>query len=128
MKKISYQHENKKIAHNNAISEDEKKKIRLGKMSNLIENDSKINTITTTTMIKKTNAKTKTKTIFPSISFDFSEAAYGHGLNRDESLPFDVSGKQIAIEGILEPSFLNEIKDQKPTFLIRTHDEKIMKQ
>jgi hypothetical protein len=45
-------------------------------------------------------------------------------LSRDESLPFDVSGKQIAIEGILEPPFLNESKDQKPTFLIRTHDEK----
>ena len=64
---------------------------------------------------------------FPSISFDFSKAAYGHGLSRDESLPFDVSGKQIAIEGILELSFLNESKDQKHTFLIRTHDEKIMK-
>jgi hypothetical protein len=57
-------------------------------------------------------------------SFDFFKTAYGHGLSRDESLPFDVSGRQIAIEGILEPPFLNEIKDQKPTFLIRTHDEK----
>lgn len=60
----------------------------------------------------------------PSISFDFFKATYGHGLSRDESLPFDVSGRQIAIEGILEPPFLNENKDQKPTFLIRTHDEK----
>ena len=51
------------------------------------------------------------------------EKIYGHGLSRDESLPFDISGKQIAIEGILEPLFLNESKVQKPTFLIRTHDE-----
>jgi len=61
---------------------------------------------------------------FTSISFDFFKATYGHGLSRDESLPFDVSGKQITIEGILEPPFLNESKDQKPIFLIRTHDEK----
>ena len=46
-----------------------------------------------------------------------------HGLSRDESLPFDISGKQIAIEGILEPSFLNE-GNQKPTFVVITHDEK----
>jgi hypothetical protein len=59
-----------------------------------------------------------------SISFVFFKATYGHGLSRDESLPFDISGRQIAIEGILEPPFLNESKDQKPTFLIRTHDEK----
>jgi hypothetical protein len=31
------------------------------------------------------------------------DKAYGHGLSRDESLPFDISGRQIAIEGILEP-------------------------
>ena len=49
--------------------------------------------------------------IFPSISFDFFKTTYGHGLSTDESLPFDVSGKQIAIEGILEPPFLNESKD-----------------
>jgi hypothetical protein len=52
----------------------------------------------------------------------FSEI-YGHGLSRDESLPFDISGKQIAIEGILEPAFLNE-DNQKPIFVVRTHDEK----
>ena len=69
--------------------------------------------------------------------------AFGHGLSRDESLPFDISGRQIAIEGILEPPFLNEGNqkptflnegnqkptflnegNQKPTFIVRTHDEK----
>jgi hypothetical protein len=64
--------------------------------------------------------------VFPIISinwFDLIDKVYGHGLSRDESLPFDISGKQIAIEGILEPPFLNE-GNQKPTFLVRTHVEK----
>ncbi len=58
-------------------------------------------------------------------SFDLFNKIYGYGLSRDESLPFvDVSaGKQIAIEGIMEPPFLNE-GDEKPTFIVRTHDEK----
>lgn len=57
-------------------------------------------------------------------SFDLFNEIYGHGLSRDESLPFDISGKQIAIEGILEPPFLNEGNNQKPIFLVRTHEEK----
>jgi hypothetical protein len=48
---------------------------------------------------------------------------YGHGLSRDESLPFDISRKQTAIEGIMEPHFLNEGK-QEPNFVVRTPDEK----
>ena len=51
------------------------------------------------------------------------DKVYGHGLSRDESPPFDISGRQISTEGILEPPFLNE-GNQKPTFLIRSHDEK----
>ena len=54
---------------------------------------------------------------------DLFEEIYGHGLSRDESLPFDISGKQISIEGMLEPPFLNE-GNQKPMVMIRTHDEK----
>lgn len=61
--------------------------------------------------------------IFTTNSFLFDEI-YGHGLSRDESLPFDISGKQIAIEGILEPPFLNEGNNQKPIFMVRTHEEK----
>jgi hypothetical protein len=41
-------------------------------------------------------------------SFYLFDEIYGHGISRDESLPFDVSRKQIAIEGILEPPFFNE--------------------
>jgi len=55
--------------------------------------------------------------------FVLLDKAYGHGLSRDESLPFEISAKQIAIEGILNPPFLNE-GNQKPTFIVRTHDEK----
>ena len=56
-------------------------------------------------------------------SFDLFDEIYGHGISRDESLPFDVSGKQIAIEGILKPPFFNEA-NQNPTFTLRAHDEK----
>ncbi|HLN35666.1 MAG TPA: hypothetical protein VK250_10370 [Nitrososphaeraceae archaeon] len=55
-------------------------------------------------------------------SVNLFDEIYGHGLSRDESLPFDFSGRQIAIEGILEPPFLND--DKKPTLIIRAHDEK----
>ena len=59
--------------------------------------------------------------IFISLNNLFDEI-YGHGLSRDESSPFDIAGKQIAVEGILEPSFLNE-GNQMPSFVVRTHDE-----
>ena len=63
--------------------------------------------------------------IFTTNSFDLFNEIYGHGLSRDESLPFDISGKQIAIEGILEPPFLNEgNNNQKPIFFVRMHEEK----
>jgi hypothetical protein len=55
---------------------------------------------------------------------DFLPAkAYGHGLSKDESFPIDISGRQIAIEGIIKPSFLNE-GDQQPTLTIRVFDKK----
>ena len=54
---------------------------------------------------------------------DLFDKIYGHGLSRDKSLSFDISGKQIAIEGILEPPFKNE-GSQKPNFVVRTIDEK----
>ena len=46
---------------------------------------------------------------------DLFDKIYGHSLSRDKSLSFDISGKQIAIEEILEPSFKNE-GSQKPNF------------
>jgi hypothetical protein len=60
--------------------------------------------------------------IFIAWNNSFKEA-YGHGLSRDQSLPFEVSGKQIAVEGVMEPPFLNE-DNKKPTLTVRTFDEK----
>jgi hypothetical protein len=56
--------------------------------------------------------------------FDFTAKAYGHGLSKDESFPIDISGRQIAIEGLIEPSFLNESDDQQPKLAIRIFDKK----
>lgn len=53
----------------------------------------------------------------------FPAKAYGHGLSKDESYPIDISGRQIAIEGLIKPSFLNE-GDQQPTLTIRIFDKK----
>jgi hypothetical protein len=54
---------------------------------------------------------------------DFSDKAYGHGLSKDESLPIDISGRQIAIEGLIVPSFLNDVNEQ-PTLTVRIFDKK----
>ena len=54
---------------------------------------------------------------------DFPDKAYGHGLSKDESTPIDVSGRQIAIEGLIVPSFLNE-DNQQPMFTVRVFDKK----
>lgn len=53
----------------------------------------------------------------------FPNKAYGHGLSKDESLPIDISGRQIAIEGLIEPSFLNDDGNQQPTFTVRIFDK-----
>jgi hypothetical protein len=53
----------------------------------------------------------------------FPAKAYGHGLSKDESFPIDISGRQIALEGLIKPSFLNE-GDQQPTLTIRIFDKK----
>ena len=54
----------------------------------------------------------------------FPAKVYGHGLSKDESFPIDISGRQIAIEGLIEPSFLNESDDQQPKLAIRIFDKK----
>jgi hypothetical protein len=54
---------------------------------------------------------------------DFPDKAYGHGLSKDESIPIDISGRQIAIEGLIVPSFLND-GNQQPTFTVRVFDKK----
>jgi hypothetical protein len=54
---------------------------------------------------------------------DIPDKAYGHGLSKDESIPIDISGRQIAIEGLIVPSFLND-GNQQPTFTVRIFDKK----
>lgn len=53
---------------------------------------------------------------------DVSDKVYGHGLSRDESVPFDISGRQIVIEAMLQPPFLNE-DNLEPRLLVRTYDQ-----
>lgn len=48
---------------------------------------------------------------------------HGHGISSDKSLPLDISGRQIAVEGKLEPPFLNE-SSQTPSLMIRAFDVK----
>ena len=54
---------------------------------------------------------------------DIPDKAYGHGLSKDESIPIDIFGRQIAIEGLIVPSFLND-GNQQPTFTVRIFDKK----
>jgi hypothetical protein len=49
--------------------------------------------------------------------------AYGHGLGQDETLPVTIGGKQVAVEGRIEPSFMPVPESANPVFLIRAHDE-----
>jgi hypothetical protein len=57
------------------------------------------------------------------IASSFVVSAYGHGLGQDETLPVTIGGKQVAVEGRIEPSFMPVPESSNPTFLIRAHDE-----
>ncbi|MDQ4013864.1 MAG: hypothetical protein M3146_09110, partial [Thermoproteota archaeon] len=48
---------------------------------------------------------------------------YGHGLGTDRSLPVTISGKQLSVEASLNPTFLDEVSDSKPVFMVRTVDD-----
>lgn len=53
---------------------------------------------------------------------DLSSKVYGHGLSRDQSDPFEISGRQIVIEAMLQPPFLAE-DNPEPRLLVRTYDQ-----
>src|SRR5215213_2123917 len=53
----------------------------------------------------------------------FVTSAYGHGLGQDQSPPVSVGGKQVTVEGVINPSFLPIPDSSKPSFVIRAHDE-----
>jgi hypothetical protein len=48
---------------------------------------------------------------------------YGHGLGQDQAPPVTIQGKQVTVEGMINPSFLPVPDSPKPTLVIRAHDE-----
>src|SRR5215213_7416996 len=53
----------------------------------------------------------------------FVTSAYGHGLGQDQAPPVSVGGKQVTVEGVINPSFLPIPDSSKPSLVIRAHDE-----
>lgn len=49
-------------------------------------------------------------------------SAYGHGLGFDESVPVNISGKQVAIETTLTPFYIEGVPEGRPVFTVRAHD------
>jgi hypothetical protein len=56
-------------------------------------------------------------------SSSFMASTYGHGLGQDQAPPVTIQGKQVTVEGVIDPSFLPLSKSSKPTLIIRAHDE-----
>ncbi len=50
-------------------------------------------------------------------------STYGHGLGQDQAPAVNIQGKQVTVEGILNPSFLPVPNSSMPTLVIRAHDE-----
>jgi hypothetical protein len=50
-------------------------------------------------------------------------STYGHGLGQDQAPPVTIQGKQVTVEGMINPSFLPVPDSPKPTLVIRAHDE-----
>jgi hypothetical protein len=50
-------------------------------------------------------------------------STYGHGLGQDQAPPVTIQGKQVTVEGVIDPSFLSLANSSKPTLVIRAHDE-----
>jgi len=56
-------------------------------------------------------------------SSSFMASTYGHGLGQDQAPPVTIQGKQVTVEGVIDPSFLPLSNSSKPTLVIRAHDE-----
>lgn len=50
-------------------------------------------------------------------------AAYGHGLGIDKSLPVTISDKQVSVEAMMSPTFIDQVEDSNPTFVVRALDD-----
>src|SRR5215210_6462703 len=53
----------------------------------------------------------------------FMVSTYGHGLGQDQAPPVTIQGKQVTVEGMINPSFLPVQDSSRPTLVIRAHDE-----
>jgi hypothetical protein len=53
----------------------------------------------------------------------FMVSTPGHGLGQDQAPPVTIQGKQVTVEGMINPSFLPVPGSPKPTLVIRAHDE-----
>jgi hypothetical protein len=53
----------------------------------------------------------------------FMVSTSGHGLGQDQAPPVTIQGKQVTVEGMINPSFLPVPDSPKPTLEIRAHDE-----
>src|SRR5215208_3429282 len=53
----------------------------------------------------------------------FMVSTSGHGLGQDQAPPVTIQGKQVTVEGMINPSFLPVPGSPKPTLVIRAHDE-----
>ncbi len=56
-------------------------------------------------------------------SMSLANSAYGHGLGQDQSLPINVGGKQLAVEGIIRPAIVPFTLSDRPILLVRTFDQ-----
>ncbi len=56
-------------------------------------------------------------------SSSFMASTYGHGLGQDQAPPVTIQGKQVTVEGVIDPSFLPLSNSSKLTLVIRAHDE-----
>lgn len=50
-------------------------------------------------------------------------AAYGHGLGSDKSLPVTISDKRVSVDATLKPTFIDQVADSSPTFVVRALDD-----
>ncbi|MDQ3884187.1 MAG: hypothetical protein M3239_01935, partial [Thermoproteota archaeon] len=50
-------------------------------------------------------------------------STYGHGLGQDQAPPVTIQGKQVTVEGVINPSFLPIPDSSKAILIVRAHDE-----
>jgi peptide/nickel transport system substrate-binding protein len=57
------------------------------------------------------------------IAASSATAAYGHGLGTDTSLPVTISNKQVVVEASMTPTFIDQVEDSSPTFVVRALED-----